>query len=117
MFLTAPLLAAGVRAVVATLWPIGDRRTTRLVEDLYRSMARGATVGEALRQAKLSALARGESPAVWAAFTLVGDPGVRLALVTPRPEWPMWVGLVAGVIVAAGLLLWRRRGATWAGPG
>jgi tetratricopeptide (TPR) repeat protein len=114
--LTAPLLAAGARAVVATLWPIGDRRTTRLVEDLYRSIAGGATAGEALRQAKLSALSRGESSAVWAAFTLVGDPGVRLKLVTPRPEWPMWFGLGAGVIIAAGLLL-RRRRSTSARPG
>lgn len=115
--LTAPLLAAGARAVVATLWPIGDRRTTRLVEDLYRGMAKGATVGEALRQAKLTALARGERPAVWAAFTLVGDPGVRLALITPRPVWPMWLGVGAGVLIAAGLLLRRRRAATSARPG
>jgi CHAT domain-containing protein len=104
--LTAPLLATGARAVVATLWPIGDRGTARLVEDMYRGLARGTTVGEALQQAKRAALARGETTAVWAAFTLVGDPDVRLALVTPAARWPVWL---AGAAILLALLRWRAR--------
>jgi CHAT domain-containing protein len=104
--LTAPLLAAGARAVVATLWPIGDRRTQRLVEDLYRNMAGGATVGVALQQAKRAARARGESAAVWAAFTLVGDPDVRLNLVEPHTGFGTWATL-ALVILVGGLTLRR----------
>jgi CHAT domain-containing protein len=104
--LTAPLLAAGARAVVATLWPIGDRRTRALVEDLYQNLAAGQTVGKALQGAKLSARARGESAAVWAAFTLVGDPDVRLSLVAPTTRWPIWV---AGGLALAALFLVLRR--------
>lgn len=112
--LTAPLLAAGARAVVATLWPIGDRRTTRLVEDLYRGLASGATLGDALQGAKLAAVARGETSAAWAAFTLVGDPEVRLALVTPRPRWPLWLGGAAAALLAGAIV--RRRRAASAAP-
>jgi CHAT domain-containing protein len=99
--LTAPFLAAGARAVVATLWPIGDRRTQLLVEDMYRSIAGGATVGAALQQAKRAARARGETAAVWAAFTLVGDPDVRLSLVQPRTSFGTWATLALVLFVAA----------------
>lgn len=99
--LTAPLLAAGARAVVATLWPIGDRRTRALVEDLYRNLAAGEPVGKALQEAKLSARARGESAAVWAAFTLVGDPDVRVSLVAPTWSLPLWlIGALAVMTIA-----------------
>jgi hypothetical protein len=87
--------------VVATLWPIGDRRTQLLVEDMYRSIAGGATVGTALQQAKRGARARGESAAVWAAFTLVGDPDVRLSLVEPRTSFGTWATLGLLLFVTA----------------
>lgn len=102
--LTAPLLAAGARAVIATLWPIGDRRTRALIEDLYRNLAAGETVGGALQLAKLAARKRGESPAVWAAFTLVGDPDVRLSLRTPPARWPIWLAGAAGLLTLALIL-------------
>ncbi len=102
--LTAPLLAAGARAVIATLWPIGDQRTRALVKDLYDNLAAGQTVGEALRTAKVSARKRGESPAVWAAFTLVGDPNVRLKLVTPSPSRELWLAGVLALVAAVVLL-------------
>jgi hypothetical protein len=87
--------------VIATLWPIGDRRTRLLVEDMYRSIAGGATVGAALQQAKRAARARGESAAVWAAFTLVGDPDVRLHLVEPGTSFGIWATLALASFVLA----------------
>lgn len=78
--LTAPLLEAGARSVVATTWRVGDESTVRLVNRFYAGLARGASVAEALRGAKLQALGDGVAPAVWAAFTVVGDPLVSVSL-------------------------------------
>ncbi|MBA3555832.1 MAG: CHAT domain-containing protein [Gemmatimonadales bacterium] len=110
--LTAPLLAAGARSVVATQWRIGDRSTVRLVEDFYGALANGLPVADALRHAKLLAIGRGAPPLDWAGFTVVGDPLARVALATPAPRREGW-WLAAGggiVLLALGTYLVRRRG-------
>jgi hypothetical protein len=83
--LTAPLLQAGARAVVATRWRIGDESAVAFVDALYGALARGLPVGEALRAAKLDAIRRGAPPSVWGAFTVVGDPFVTVPLRAPSP--------------------------------
>jgi hypothetical protein len=85
--LTAPLLEAGARSVVATSWRVGDRSTLRLVNGLCAALAKGRPVIEALREAKLVAMRDGAPPAVWAAFELVGDPATVVPL-TPPPALP-----------------------------
>jgi CHAT domain-containing protein len=81
--LTAPLLAAGARSILATGWRVGDERTVFLVEAFYAELARGRTVGDALRTAKLAALARKAPASIWAAFTVFGDPFVTVPLRSP----------------------------------
>jgi CHAT domain-containing protein/tetratricopeptide (TPR) repeat protein len=78
--LTAPLLEAGARSVLATRWPVGDREASAMVVSFYDAMARGNTAGDALRVASRAAIARGTPASEWAAFALVGDPTVRLEL-------------------------------------
>jgi hypothetical protein len=78
--LTAPLLEAGARSIVATTWRVGDERTISLVERFYRELSVGTSVGDALRAAKLAALEAGAPAADWAAFTLIGDPTVTVPL-------------------------------------
>jgi CHAT domain-containing protein len=80
--LTAPLLEAGARSVVATSWRVGDERVVSLIQRFYAGLARGMPVVDALRSAKLEIRRDGASPALWAAFTVVGDP---LATVALRP--------------------------------
>ncbi|MEP7326182.1 MAG: CHAT domain-containing protein [Gemmatimonadota bacterium] len=108
--LASALLEAGARSVVATRWAVGDRETARLIEDFYRELARGEPVDEALRLAKLAARDRGVSPGHWAAFSVIGDPEVRIPLKAPRWFSLWWLG----VVPAAGYLVWRlaRRRAT-----
>jgi CHAT domain-containing protein len=83
---------AGAHAVLASLWPVGDRSTAALMTDFYQRLAAGATKDEALRAAQLAALARGRvatgsrsrgpaaatagssQPMRWAAFELFGQP-------------------------------------------
>jgi len=100
--LTAPLLQAGARAVVATQWRIGDRSTVAFVDDFYRAMAEGRPVGDALRAAKLAALHRGAPAREWAAFTVIGDPLVTPSLHAPsrwRAGWLVLAAVVAAFIV------------------
>jgi len=112
--LTAPLLQAGARSVVATQWRIGDRSTARFVEDFYSALARGLSVAEALRAAKLEAIRRGAPSSQWAAFTAVGDPLVIVPLRIPSRAWSWWVAVLAALALGAGTVgtysLRERRG-------
>jgi len=112
--LTAPLLEAGARTVVATQWRIGDRSTVDFVDGFYRAMAGGRTIGEALQTAKIDALRRGAPAREWAAFTVIGDPMLSLPLHEPRPRAPWWA--VGGAVLLAlgvgyGFLTRRRKSA------
>jgi CHAT domain-containing protein/tetratricopeptide (TPR) repeat protein len=111
--LTTPLVAAGARSVVATQWRVGDRSTIRLVADLYAGLARGRTVAEALREAKLAALRRGAPPGEWAGFTVVGDPLARVGLMIPADRGPgMWLRIGGWALLLGAAAYWavRRRG-------
>jgi tetratricopeptide (TPR) repeat protein len=102
--LTAPIIQAGARAMVATQWEVGDRSTFEFIERLYRHLAAGLAVSDALQAAKLDAIRKGDSPRIWAAFVAVGDPMVRVPLEAPRGRrfWPIWFGMavVIGILAA-----------------
>ncbi len=111
--LTAPLLQAGARSVIATQWRIADSSAGELVDGVYRALAAGHPLGDALRAAKLSALKAGVAPSEWAAFVVVGDPSVRIPLLATNrfPFASAWVVAALGALV--GLYGWmrKRRGA------
>ena len=117
--LTAPLVEAGARSVVATQWRIGDRSTVRMVGDFYSALARGLPVVDALREAKLAALRRGAPASEWAGFTVVGDPLARVTVRPPRE--PVSRPLLAAgllLVVGGGYFALRRRGrSSERGPG
>lgn len=76
--LSRAFLYAGAPAVVATLWRMDDLASRTLMEAFYRRLRTGTPTAEALRQAQIEILRRGEEwrhPFFWAAFTLTGDPG------------------------------------------
>jgi tetratricopeptide (TPR) repeat protein len=75
--LTAPFLEAGARAVAATYWAVGDRSIQPLIERFYDHLRDGLSAGDALTRAKRESMEAGESPAVWASFSLTGDARVR----------------------------------------
>jgi hypothetical protein len=102
--LTAPLLEAGARSIVATAWRVSDRATAGFVERFYRQLAEGKPVVEALRDTRLASMRAGEPAKVWAAFSVVGDPMVTILLRTPASATSWWVfgsGLVVALVVAA----------------
>ena len=71
--LSQAFLFSGASNVLATLWPVQDRATARLMERFYTELAEGKPEAEALAEAQRAALtARGtEHPFFWAGFALV----------------------------------------------
>jgi CHAT domain-containing protein/tetratricopeptide (TPR) repeat protein len=110
--LTAAFSVAGVPAVVATLWPVNDRATARMMEMFYRSLARGETAAAALKEAqiRLGSDRRTSHPFYWAGFVLVGNGDVRVDL-TPRGDLLWNLAGIAGLGLLAGFLWFglRRR--------
>jgi CHAT domain-containing protein/tetratricopeptide (TPR) repeat protein len=69
-------LAAGVRSVVASLWPIDDRPASELFARFYDGLRSQPDPARALRQAQLALLRQprsgASSPGCWGAFQLIG---------------------------------------------
>jgi len=96
--LTGAFLAAGSRAVIASLWDVGDAATQALMEQFYHQLGRGQPPAEALRLAKrqLMATEGWKHPALWSGFVLVGE-GVPV----PRPPLPWWAyALVLALVLS-----------------
>jgi CHAT domain-containing protein len=68
-------MAAGARAVVATLWEIDDAQSVQLFEELHRELVGGASPADAVKRAQIAARARGVPASVWGALQLVGHSG------------------------------------------
>ena len=77
--LVAPLLARGVRTVVASHWAVSDRWTKVLMERFYQSLAAGATTADAMNSAQTSLRRAGVPARFWAAFSVIGDGALTFA--------------------------------------
>jgi CHAT domain-containing protein len=97
------LLGSGARAVLTTLWPVGDVPSAAFMEEFYEGLADGLPAATALKQAKTQ-FARGQfqHPAYWAAFVLNGDPAVTAPRVV---RWPVVAGGIL-FLLALSLFLW-----------
>lgn len=111
--LTTAFLVAGAPTVVATLWPVDDRVTVRLMDRFYAGLAAGRDASDALKAAQedLRAAAETAHPFYWAGFVLVGEPGTTFPL-QARSSGAGAVGVAIAVLLAAiaGFLAWRGRG-------
>jgi CHAT domain-containing protein len=101
--------AAGARASLATLWPVEDAATSRVMKHFYRHLRRGLSKDEALRLAQIdylrSADREGANPFFWAAPVLAGDPSpidVQRSPLAPGT----WAGIAA--VLLLGAILTRR---------
>jgi CHAT domain-containing protein len=76
MGLAGAAVQAGARSAVASLWSVNDLGTTELMRGFYAALRKGEGKAQALHEAQLALIARGDEfsdPNVWAAFTLLGD--------------------------------------------
>lgn len=101
---------AGARSVVGTLWDVEDRAAMSLSTSFYRQLAAGLGKAEALRRAKLEAVAGGAPPAAWAGFVLIGEPFAGVSVVEPRRRLATPLAAIAlmAVALAAGAV-WKVR--------
>jgi CHAT domain-containing protein len=70
----------GTKSVLATLWGASDEALVTLMTEFYKQLKTAPTKSEALRQAQISLLKRGERfdhPAYWAGLTIIGNPWVK----------------------------------------
>lgn len=107
--LSSAFLAAGSSAVVASLWPVDDRFTERLMDRFYFHLDRGQSVAQALALARrdLRQDPATASPFAWAGFVLIGDGDATVPLHSrPSALWPV---LPLVLVVGAIALLQRRR--------
>ncbi len=75
MGLARPFFFAGARSVIASLWPINDESTVKLMHDFYTHLVGGHPADEALRNAKIKMLdSPWAHPFYWASFLFQGDP-------------------------------------------
>ncbi|XP_020898278.1 tetratricopeptide repeat protein 28 [Exaiptasia diaphana] len=68
-------LAAGARAVVASLWAIDDAATKVFMLKFYSHLKNGESASKSLQQAMkdMREIERYKEPKYWAAFFLIGD--------------------------------------------
>ncbi len=65
--------AAGVRALIMSLWKVADRPTAEMMAVFYRRWLDGMSKADAFRAARLEIRSRYPAPFIWAAFVLVGE--------------------------------------------
>ena len=101
---------AGAHAVIGSRWPIRDEDAAAFFDIFYRSLARGATLAGALKQAKVETIASGRPAAAWASVVLVGNGDLRLTAPvtssTPHRYWPIAV-LLLGIAVGVAIVVRR----------
>lgn len=72
---TRAFLSSGVSTLVASLWPVPDRETEKLMQALYGRLREGVPAQQALQAGQQAVIADAATshPFYWAAFSLVGD--------------------------------------------
>ena len=86
----------GARHVVLTTVALPDRPGADFAARFYRALLAGEPVGEALRRARVASAAAGDP--VWAAYSLLGDPGVPYFARAPLRTTV--TGVRSGVVIA-----------------
>jgi CHAT domain-containing protein/Flp pilus assembly protein TadD len=73
--LSRSLISAGTSSVMVSLWAVSDDSTAYLMTEFYKNIQHNSNKAQALRQAMLSTMKKGEysNPRQWAAFTLIGE--------------------------------------------
>lgn len=78
---TRSFLSAGTSTLLASLWPVSDAATEKLMTTLYADLARGEQVQDAMRDAQRAVMADPETshPFYWAPFNLIGNWRLKVA--------------------------------------
>ena len=73
MSLPYGFIFAGAKSVIASLWNVSDKKTQEMMMDFYKNIIeKNMKYSEALQQAKLESIKRGDSPLDWSSFIYIG---------------------------------------------
>ena len=77
---TRSFLSAGTSTLLASLWPVSDAATEKLMTTLYADLVKGEQVQDAMRDAQRAVMADPETahPFFWAPFNLIGNWRLRI---------------------------------------
>ena len=77
---TRAFLSAGTSSLLASLWPVSDAATEKLMTTFYGDLAHGANAQDAMRDAQRAVLANPATahPYYWAPFNLIGNWRLRV---------------------------------------
>jgi len=106
MSLARAFFGAGASAVVGTLDRARDDEAGAFFSSMYRALAGGVSLGEAVTAAKREGIRRGDPPAAWADVVLLGEGGVRPRARETAAAVPL--AMAALVLVIMGLGASRR---------
>lgn len=104
----------GVIGYIGSAWPIHDDSSSYLAEKFYGNLSAGESIGESLRIARKSTLAKfGKEDSGWASFLLYGDPARKLitkikerARLYAKNPWLFYSNtLFFGTFILGGLLI------------
>jgi len=109
MSLARAFFGAGASAVVGTLDRARDDEAGVFFSSMYRALAGGVTVGEAVAAAKREGIRRGAPPAAWAEVVLLGEATVRPRARESAAVGPLAMAGVVLAIVGVGAGGWRLR--------
>ncbi len=78
---TRSFLSAGTSTLLASLWPVSDAATEKLMTTLYTDLAKGIEVQDAMRDAQRAVMADPATahPFYWAPFNLIGNWRLQVA--------------------------------------
>ena len=78
---TRSFLSAGTSTLLASLWPVSDAATEKLMTTLYTDLAKGIEVQDAMREAQRAVMADPATahPFYWAPFNLIGNWRLQVA--------------------------------------
>ena len=99
---------ARAQAVVGSLWSLRDDESSALLDPFYGSLARGASLAEAMAEARRERIRAGDAPAAWAGMIVLGDGAIR-PLAERRAEgraralWTVALSVVAGLALLSAL--------------
>ncbi len=109
MSLARGFMYAGCPSIVMTLWEVSDKSGARLMEDFYKSLKRGRSKAEALREAKLDFLKNADNlkanPYFWSTYVVIGDSS---PLFKKNLSYLYWLAAIL-LIAAGGLLFYFRQ--------
>ncbi len=89
MSLARAFFEAGAQTVVGTLAPVRDRESATLFDAFYYRVGGGASVRQALLEAKRERLRAGAPPAAWATVVALGNDEATPRAVEPVSAWPV----------------------------